>query len=87
MENQEFKYDTTNGIITVHSLKALHALDYAVSGAEDAYAALVKDSSIRDAFISFKGITDTCIRVEISVQIDPSDEELKQIYDAEVNNV
>lgn len=82
MESKDFRNELSSGSISVHSRKALYALDYSVSAAIDMYEALLKDSEIRDAFISIKAVTDTTFRVDVSAQVDPSDEELAECYEA-----
>lgn len=85
MEGKEFKkYEQPHGIITVHSLKQLDSLDYALDAARTMYEALVDNSNIRDAIISIKAVTADCYRVEVSSQVYCTDEEHKKYYEQDV---
>ncbi len=74
-------FDSPCGTITVNGYDQLLALDNAITAAEDMYEALVANSNTTDYAprITIKNVSDKVFRVEISAQVQFTEDDKKQM--------
>lgn len=79
--SEKLLVDMPNGVITVNGYDQLLALDNAITAAEDMYEALVENSNTTNYAprITIKAVTHKVFRVEISSQVEFTEDDKKQM--------